>query len=344
MPPPYKVARIRWAKVRVAVMALAGCSILFVVVYLLTPGLFRTSSPLRIYMDDSAGLLEGAPVRFNGVRVGKLKSIELSGSAEPERVVRAEIDVESRFLADIPVDSIAQIGVENLLGNALIDIDRGRSSARVAAGDEIRFMPAPEIEDRANMMRSIQRSMRGIGAVVRDIEAGRGSLGQFVRGDSLYDRANERLLAFQGFLRAASGRATPAGQLIYRDDLYRELQDRTAKLEQQMAGIEKSRILQDAAQHESLRKGIQEARNSIRKLERNPVFRSDAAYARTLRAVRSAARGLDGIASGQGTAGALLASSNLYDSLTGSNLRLAQFAREFRENPRKFLRVNLNLF
>jgi hypothetical protein len=42
--------------------------------------------------------------------------------------------------------------------------------------------------------------------------------------------------------------------------------------------------------------------------------------------------------------GELFTSQSLYDSLTGSSKELESFVRELRENPGKFLRVNLNLF
>ena len=40
-------------------------------------------------MDDSSGMSEGAPVRLNGIPVGNVNKIELSGSKDPKRVVES---------------------------------------------------------------------------------------------------------------------------------------------------------------------------------------------------------------------------------------------------------------
>jgi phospholipid/cholesterol/gamma-HCH transport system substrate-binding protein len=42
---------------------------------------------------------------------------------------------------------------------------------------------------------------------------------------------------------------------------------------------------------------------------------------------------------GEGKGGRLLANAQLYESLNGSLRRMEEFLRDFRENPRKYLRV-----
>jgi len=355
MPPPRTIRRIRWAKVRVGAMALAGLSILFVVAYLLTSGgLFRPTTRLRIIMDDSRGLLEGGPVRLNGIRVGSVESIKLLRSDDPKRVVEVQISVESRFLRNMPEDSMAQIGAENLLGDKLIDITMGKSADTLRPGAEIRYDPPPDVTDRANMMRAFQTSMRGIDAVLRDIESGKGSLGQLVRNETVYDEATVWLVNLQKTLLSTADKQTDLGKIIFTDDLYRQLQEPIERLDKQLADMETGkgsggRMLRDPAQYESLRKRISGIRQSLDELasgnSRAAVFlRSDATYQQITRTVNSLILKVDEMNYGQGGVGQLLVSARLYESLNGSSRELETFFRELRTNPRKFLRVKVNLF
>ncbi len=53
---------------------------------------------------------------------------------------------------------------------------------------------------------------------------------------------------------------------------------------------------------------------------------------------------LDKINSGQGTIGQLMVNASLYDALNGSTRELHELLKDFRANPKKFLRIKLGLF
>ena len=71
-------------------VAIAALAILFVLVFLLTSskgGLFQHNVLLRTYMDDASGLSDGTAVRLNGITIGYLDGLELTGSHDPKRAV-----------------------------------------------------------------------------------------------------------------------------------------------------------------------------------------------------------------------------------------------------------------
>src|ERR1041385_8670329 len=109
--------RARWAQLRVGVMAIVSLSILGFLIFLMTGsrGLFRGKATLYVYMSDSAALAEGSPVRLNGIYIGKVSKVALSGSSEPRRVVKIDLEITEEYLAAIPVDSLASVSTENLL-------------------------------------------------------------------------------------------------------------------------------------------------------------------------------------------------------------------------------------
>src|SRR5581483_1671363 len=103
MPSPRQIS---WAKIRVFVVAVASLSILAVLVYLLTGGtLLEEKSTLYLYLNDATGPGAGSAVRVNGIGVGTVTSVMLSGSTQPNRVVRLQLKIEKQYLVDIPTDS-----------------------------------------------------------------------------------------------------------------------------------------------------------------------------------------------------------------------------------------------
>ena len=53
---------------------------------------------------------------------------------------------------------------------------------------------------------------------------------------------------------------------------------------------------------------------------------------------------LDKINTGQGTLGQLLVNPSLYESLNGASQEMQGLMKDFRANPKKFLRIKLGLF
>src|SRR5436305_1098589 len=111
--------KVRWSQLKVGVVGLTAFVIVFVLVFLLTSsrGIFQQNELLVAYMDDASGMTQGTPVRLNGITVGFLDNLKLTGARDPKRAVEFDMLVKKRYLADIPVDSIAAIAAANLLGD-----------------------------------------------------------------------------------------------------------------------------------------------------------------------------------------------------------------------------------
>src|SRR5579862_9145815 len=180
MPSPRQV---NWAKFRVTVTTVAALAILFVLVYLLTGGtLFRQKTVLLLYLPEAFGVDTETLVRVNGVDVGKVSAVGLSGLNDPNRVIKLTMRVPVDYLTDIPVDSFAQLSLDNPLGQYYVDITRGTSSRRVQPGAEIALKPQPELFKTVDIMQLEQR-LRVIDALMTEIEQGRNGLGRLLQTD-----------------------------------------------------------------------------------------------------------------------------------------------------------------
>src|SRR5579863_2229420 len=125
--------RASWAQLRVGALAIVALAILGYLVFLLSGahGLFKGKSDIYTFMGDSSDLTDGAPVRLNGIIIGKVKTVALSGVSDPRRVIKIDMEIEEDKMSSIPVDSQAKISAGNLLGTKFINISRGRGQETV---------------------------------------------------------------------------------------------------------------------------------------------------------------------------------------------------------------------
>src|SRR5271166_3853026 len=99
-------SRVRWSQLRVGIMSIVALAILGYLIFLLsgTHGFFKSKSNLFTYMGDSSDLAAGAPVRLNGVGIGTVRKVALSGSSDAGRVIRIDLEVDDDYMRAIPVD------------------------------------------------------------------------------------------------------------------------------------------------------------------------------------------------------------------------------------------------
>jgi phospholipid/cholesterol/gamma-HCH transport system substrate-binding protein len=137
MPPSKKVG---WSQLRVGVMAMIALMLVAVLIFLMTgaESPFTDKSTIYTYLSDSAAMTEGSAVRLNGILIGKVKKIELSGSKDRSRTIRMSLQVEHQYLAMIPEDSLIAFSAENVLGAKFLNIKRGESPTTVKHEGELR--------------------------------------------------------------------------------------------------------------------------------------------------------------------------------------------------------------
>jgi phospholipid/cholesterol/gamma-HCH transport system substrate-binding protein len=81
--------QVTWAKFRAATVILVALLILGTLAYLLTGGtILEPKTQIYLYLPDANGVAPGSPVRVDGIGIGKVILVELSGSNEPNHVVK----------------------------------------------------------------------------------------------------------------------------------------------------------------------------------------------------------------------------------------------------------------
>ena len=191
-------------------------------------------------MADSAALAEGAPVRLNGIVIGRVTKIALSGSDNPDRVVRMDLEIQDQYLSQIPVDSVAAIGAENVLGTKYINITKGQSSQTIKPGGTIPAKNVSDINDfleqGSNLLVQLQGILRRVDAIVGTVEKGQGSIGKLLVDDELYTHLNGVVLEGQRLVSALNSQKGTIGKLVNSDELYNDVHRTMGRLDNLVSG------------------------------------------------------------------------------------------------------------
>lgn len=328
--------RVGWAKFRVAAVTVAALAILSVLIILLTGGtLFQPKVTVYLYVPDAIGLGTGADVRVDGIDVGTVASVGLSRSTVPDRAVRVDLSIQRGRLSSITSDSTAELTTDNLVGDKFVDITSGLSPKHVAAGGEVPYKASP------NLMKSLdldqfEQQLRIVDTTLKDIEAGRGSVGKFVQGDQMYTDVVRRMVVLQNDLRAAAKTTGSVGSVLYTDRLYRQIDDPLVRLDRTLARIQSSPWLRDTGQYEQFVDAARGLRKSVADMRAGRLLQSDEFYADWTRRLAALVQAVDDF-----NAGPDFTNSLLYDNLTGVSRELGAAARDFREHPGKYLGFKL---
>jgi len=333
--------QIRWAKFRVAIVCAAAVLILSILAYLLTGGTLLTEkATMYLYVPDATGLGPGAPVRVDGIGVGKVRSVALSGSTEPNRVVKVTMTLERGRLASIPDDSTAQIASETMIGDQFIDISSGNSRHFVSPGGEIVFKSSPDLLKTLDIGQFKER-LKVVSALLDDIEQGRSDLGQFIQGDQMYSDLRKRFSQIESGIRAAASTTSSVGRELHTDQLYQQISRPLIELDGSLARLQSGQgdagqLLRDSARYDKLRSDMADLRRSIADLRAAEFMRSDSLYTDWNRRVLSLIESVDAF-----NRGPAMTTSQAYDNLNGFARELQNTVRDFRQNPRKFMRIKV---
>ncbi len=353
-------SRVQWSQLKVGIVAGGACLILFALIFLLTTekGIFQKNALLLTYMEDAHSLAEGTPVRLNGITIGYVSAFKLTNSRDPRRTVEFDMQVQKRFLQDIPVDSQASIAASNLLGDKFININKGTSTKHVEPGAELQSVKAQDIPElfaqSTNLLVSLQSIIGRLDNLLAGVEQGKGNLGLFVKDTQLYDRLNAIAAEGQKLMVDARTGGGTISKLLYDPTLYNEIQAPIKRIDDMLADLQAGqgtagKLLKDPALYNDARDTIAELHGLVNDLNAGKgtagkLLKDDQLHQRITDLTAKLNTTLDKINSGQGTLGQLAVNPALYDSLNSATREFQGLMNDFRKNPKKFLSIRLTLF
>jgi phospholipid/cholesterol/gamma-HCH transport system substrate-binding protein len=352
--------RVRWAELRVGLLSAAAFAIAAVLIFLLTSNtkIFEGRFPLRTYMEDSAGMAQSAPVRLNGVLVGNIERVRLSGQHDPKRTVEIDMSIRNAFLDQIPEDSVAGISASNLLGDKYINITKGRSPRHVQPGAEIKSAEVVDIpqllSQSATILTSFQSIAGRVDGLLSLVESGKGNIGKLLKDEELYDRVNATAAEVNQIVHDIRHSNGTVNKLIYDDQLYQDIRSPIRRLDSILTDLQNGqgsagKLLRDEALYGEARQSLAEAHKMLNDLNAGKgtagkLLKDEELYRQVNAIVSKLNLTIDRINQGQGTIGQLVVNRSLYDSLNNATQEAHALIKDVRANPKKFLRIKLALF
>src|SRR5579885_1489868 len=284
-------SKVKWSQLRVGVLAITALVILAALILLLTStgGIFQRYVILRTYMDDASGMTEGTPVRLNGITIGNLDKIRLSGSSDPVRAVEFRMEINQEYLPQIPVDSKTEISASNLLGDKFLNITKGKSPVHVQPGGELPSVEAKDIPElmaaSANLLQTLQNISNRADSMLSGIQNGKGNLGKMQQGQGtagkllhdpqLYEDARNSMAEIRRLVTDVNSGKGTAGKLLKDDALYKQMNDLVARLDTTMDKINSGQgtlgqLVVNPQLYESLNGAMHEFQGLAKDMRANP--------------------------------------------------------------------------
>jgi phospholipid/cholesterol/gamma-HCH transport system substrate-binding protein len=353
--------RVSFAQLKVGILGIVALFFITLLVFLLTGGgsWFQKTVPLRVYVSDASGLTPGSPVRINGIPAGKVTSVELSGETDPARVIKVDFQVDEDMLKQIPVDSIATIASDNLLGSTkFLQIDKGKSQETLRAGATMKSANTQEfqqlVQQGFGVLDSAQAILQKIGQIVDEVQNGKGSVGKLLVDDSLYNSVLQTVNQLQALATTLNTRTGTIGRLINDPTLYNQTEQLLARIDHLTQGLEQGQgtagmLLKDPSMYNKLNQSIDQLNTMLTNLNEGKgtagqLLVSDKIANQVSTTLDKVNLTIDKLNSGQGTMGQLLVNPALYDQATGTTRELHDLLKDFRANPKKFLTIHLRIF
>ena len=352
--------KVKWSQLKVGIVAVVAMIIVAVLSFLLTgnSGLFQRNAILHTYLNDSAGMAVGATVRLNGIPVGSINGIQLSGEHAKGRIVELSMLVKHDYLAQIPTDSVAGITAANLLGDKYINITKGMRSDHVRDGDTVMSAPVQDIPQLLDQSSAILAQFQGLlgraDNILKTVESGNGTVGKLIADEELYNRLNATMADVQKLIHDVQNSHGTISKLLYEDGLYNDLRKPIQRLDSILVDLQAGKgtagkLLYDTAVYDETRQTLAEAKKMVDELNAGKgtagkLLKDEELYRQVNQIIAKLGTVVDKLNSGQGTLGQLLVNPQLYDSLNGTTREMQSLLQDMHKNPKKFLTIQLKLF
>lgn len=152
--------------IRVGIFVLVGTLLLIFSLYLIgaKQNLFGSTFELKSQFKNVNGLMPGNNVRFTGIDVGTVKSVEIINDS----TVNVTMIIEDKVQAFIKKNSTAMVGTDGLMGNKLINIlTSNEPSASVEDGD---FLASKNPLGTDDMMRTLNMTNENVRDITIDLK------------------------------------------------------------------------------------------------------------------------------------------------------------------------------
>ncbi len=340
---------LAWSELKIGITAVAALILTALLIIAVggASGFSWQRYELRTNFANVQGLKSGAIVRIAGVEVGKVTKVQLVDSG-----VEVHLSIKKENQPRVTTESYASIGSMSLLGEPLIDVSPASTGTPLKEGDFIKSKkPASLLSDVAE---TANEGIVEATAMLKDIRAGKGSVGKLFSEDKLYRDLNAFVDSANAVAASINKGKGTLGKLTNDPKAYNELQASLANLREMTRKINAGegslgQLLKDdklsksltatSSNFEQISGRLNRGDNTVGKLltEKELYDKLNGTVSRLDELTRN-------LNEGKGTAGQLLHDTKLYDTMNSAATEIKSLIADIRKDPKKYLTVRVSIF
>lgn len=352
--------QLTWTELRVGLFVLGGLLVLAIgIIYVTGTGILTPKYRLRTFLPEVEGLTTGAPVRLDGVEIGNVDVIRMNPKpASRSQNIEVVMSISTDYQNEIRTKSVASLITEGLLGNRYVSIERSLEGAPLPPDAEVPSKAEASakliVERGLELTQNLNALAETAREIIEAVQRGRGTLGRLLTDDEAYNRFNAVLGDVRAITAATRAGENSVGRLLASDELYQRVDSAVAGVNTLLADVQAQKgtlgkFIYDPALYDNARQfvergnqvliDVREGRGTLGKLATD-----DALYNNLRDAGANVREATAKLNSNAGTAGKIFSDPELYDNLTGLTGDLRLLIGEFRQDPKKFLRIKFAIF
>jgi phospholipid/cholesterol/gamma-HCH transport system substrate-binding protein len=352
--------QLSWAELRVGVFVLAGLAILVVAIFYVTGGGFvGPKYRLITYLPDVEQLKPGAPVTLDGIQAGSVESLRLTPSPQDHaHNITLVLRIDKKYQDQIRTDSAASVVTQGLLGDRYVSISRGLTGQVIPPNGVIPGAEGADVKQvvqrGADLVQNLGALSDQISEIIKKVNKGQGTIGKALNDPSFYNHLNNAAARIDAMTTSIQRGQGSIGKLVTNDDLYQKVDTTVDKVNDVVSAVQEQKgtigkLVYDptpfndikgmAANGNALLADVRAGKGSLGKFATD-----DSAYNNLRDAAANVRDATAKLNSNQGTLGKFFTDPALYDNVTGLSGDLRLFLADFRQNPKKFLRIKLGVF
>jgi len=349
--------QLTWTELRVGLFVLVAlCVIASAIFYITGAGFLGPKYRLKTYLPETAGITNGAPVRLDGVDIGNVEGVSFvprtpGHTPERNRNIELVLRIDKRFQPHIMTDSTAKLMTDGLLGNRYVNISRGFTGAPMKDNQEV---PGTAEQGLSDVMASMQGLTVDIHDVIARLEDGKGTLGKLLTDDQAYNNLNSLLSKSNQMVGDIQKGHGTLGKLVASDEMYTKANSTLDNLNGIVSDARGGkgtigRLLNDPSLYDEAKKALENGNSVIADVKAGKgtlgkLTTDDELYNKLRESSTNLANATAKLNDNTTTAGKLFSDPKLYDNLTGLTGDLRLLIGDFRQNPKKFLRIKVAVF
>lgn len=139
--------------------------------------MFSTTFQLKVIFNNVNGLQVGNNVRFSGINVGSVLSVEIQNDS----IIEVTMRIRESVRPHIKQNAVASIGTDGLMGNMLINISPGKGEAQIVNdGDRLQSFSRIKTDDILKTLTNTNENAAILTAdlleIVQEIKHGKGTI------------------------------------------------------------------------------------------------------------------------------------------------------------------------